>query len=238
MKLLSSSLLLAAASGTVVSALGPAAPGQPPRPPGKPAKIEAWKWTNPFAAGTAEDSGPSKFVAACEATATFQATEYMLDDLSDAPPRGLIPWREGLKKVFSNREYPGAWDGIDPHGYDRTLLMMEWTAVPAKVRAWIAGQEAEEEAYTGEQDELPEEKKGKGLFAVYRKPDLAKGEKIEDTVFAEEEEEEKQAAAEGEGEKKKEKAKDENLVVIFAPGALYEVLPLWVAEGSDCVGES
>lgn len=30
---------------------------------------------------------------------------------------------------------------------------------------------------------------------------------------------------------------DEDLVVLFAAGALYEVLPLWVAEGSDCKRE-
>ena len=31
---------------------------------------------------------------------------------------------------------------------------------------------------------------------------------------------------------------EENLVVFFAAGALYEILPLWVAEGSDCEGKS
>lgn len=31
---------------------------------------------------------------------------------------------------------------------------------------------------------------------------------------------------------------EEGLVVLFAAGALYEILPLWVAEGSDCEGES
>ena len=31
---------------------------------------------------------------------------------------------------------------------------------------------------------------------------------------------------------------DEGKIVIFAPGALYEVLPLWVADGSECEGES
>lgn len=30
---------------------------------------------------------------------------------------------------------------------------------------------------------------------------------------------------------------EEGLVVFFAAGALYEILPLWVADGSDCEGE-
>jgi hypothetical protein len=33
------------------------------------------------------------------------------------------------------------------------------------------------------------------------------------------------------------RARDPNRVVIFAPGAVYEVLPLFVAEGSGCEGE-
>lgn len=57
--------------------------------------------------------------------------------------------------------------------------------------------------------------RGKGLFGIFRRP--AEGEEVEETVKGEGDE----------GEK----------VVIFAPGALYEVLPLWVAEGSECEGE-
>lgn len=58
---------------------------------------------------------------------------------------------------------------------------------------------------------------GKGLFAVFRK--AGEGEEVERTVWEEE------GAQNGER------------VVIFAPGALYEILPLWVAEGSECEGE-
>ena len=58
---------------------------------------------------------------------------------------------------------------------------------------------------------------GKGLFAVFKRP--AEGEEtVGGTVGVEE-------------------GADEDKVVIFAPGALYEVLPLWVAEGSECEGE-
>ena len=57
---------------------------------------------------------------------------------------------------------------------------------------------------------------GKGLYAVFKKP-VGK-EEVAGTVGV------------GEGE-------DADKVIIFAPGALYEVLPLWVAEGSECEGE-
>lgn len=61
-----------------------------------------------------------------------------------------------------------------------------------------------------------EEGEGKGLFAVFKRP--VGEEVIETTVGIEE-------------------GEDEDKVVMFAPGALYEVLPLWVAQGSECEGE-
>lgn len=63
--------------------------------------------------------------------------------------------------------------------------------------------------WIGEQEES--EGEGKGLFAVFDKKA---------------------------GEGKEGVEGDEGKIVIFAPGALYEVLPLWVADGSECEGES
>ncbi|KAK3349783.1 hypothetical protein B0T25DRAFT_249297 [Lasiosphaeria hispida] len=193
----------AACLATAASAMGPAVPGKPPRPAGKPEKMKDWKWADPFTS-----SRIRRFDAACEAEQTFHAREFLLDDLSEAPPLGLSPFLDALKKVFSAREYPGSWDGIDPHGYDRNLLQMEYSEVPIKVREWIEEQERSE----GE---------GRGLFAVYEKP--VEGQTVSKTVKVSES---PVAAALRPLDKKK--------VVIFAPGALYEVLPLWVAEGSDC----
>ena len=62
-----------------------------------------------------------------------------------------------------------------------------------------------------------EDGEGKGLYAIFRKP--GDGEEVKETV------------KDGEGE-------DEDKVVIFAQGTLYEILPLWVAEGSDCERKS
>ncbi|KAF6832403.1 phenylacetaldoxime dehydratase [Colletotrichum plurivorum] len=62
---------------------------------------------------------------------------------------------------------------------------------------------------------IVEQKKGEGdsrwLFGVYEKP--------------------------GPGGKVGGTAAEEDLVVLFAAGAVYEVLPLWVAGGSECEGE-
>ncbi|KAK3381823.1 hypothetical protein B0H63DRAFT_214299 [Podospora didyma] len=199
--------LIAAAAwvSSAAAITGPAIPGGgATRPEGKPAKMENWKWSDPFSG-----SRIRKLEAACEAERTFKASEYLLDDLSESPPLGLKPFFDALKKVFANREYPGSWDGIDPHGYDRNLLKMEYVDVPIKVREWIEEQERSDGP-------------GKGLFAVYEKP-VSDDDVVRNTVripatpiFA------------------ALRPLDKKKVVIFAPGALYETLPLWVAEGSDC----
>ncbi|KAL1852752.1 hypothetical protein Daus18300_012083 [Diaporthe australafricana] len=184
-----------------VLAGGVPGPDDSPPPKLEPTKLENFNWTNPF-------SSPklANFDAACESQRKFEASEYQLHDLQLPEPKGLQPFGEALKEFFGGREYPGGWDGIDAHRYERNLLKMEYADVPVKVREWI-----EEE----ERSEGP----GKGLFAVYQKP--ADGETVKKVA-------------------KLPKAADhlrpldKKRTVIFAPGAVYETLPLWVAEGSDC----
>lgn len=192
--------------------LTPALAGGPPAPvPPKvtPTKLDNFTWADPFT--------PSSKLAehlfgdpACENTRTFTASEYQLHDLHDAEPRGLAPYGDALKAVFTGRPYPGGWDGIDAHGYERTLLKMEYKDVPLKVREWIA----EQETKTGPAP-------GKGLFAVYDKP--KKAQRVMGTANLEEDQDE-------------DRTWDAQRIVIFAPGAIYENLPLWVAEGSGCEG--
>lgn len=157
------------------------------------------------------DEAMASWSPACTATKAFDAREYTLHDLTAPFPKGLGDWEEGLREFFGGREYPGGWGGWDKHLHDRSIVTMEWVDVPARVKAWI-----------GEQEES--EGEGKGLFAVFEKK---KGE-------------EGAEGAEGEAaaESAVEKTGDEDKIVIFAPGALYEVLPLWVADGSDCEGKS
>ncbi|EGZ68756.1 hypothetical protein NEUTE2DRAFT_159389 [Neurospora tetrasperma FGSC 2509] len=208
---------------TVASAVGPAVPENAERLPGKPDLMPNWPWHNPFAdanntritiSSESEASAPTRFVPTCSAQRTFRATEYLLDDLQELPPLGLIPWVEALRKTFTNRPYPGSWDGVDPHGYDRNMLMMEYVDVPIKVRRWI-----EEEEW----------REGKGLFAVLAKADVEKGENVVATATSL-----REKKPETEEEEREWREGDVNRVVIFAPGAVYENAPLWVAEGSEC----
>ncbi|KAK1673792.1 hypothetical protein BDP55DRAFT_669236 [Colletotrichum godetiae] len=145
------------------------------------------------------------YTPTCSSSKTFSATQYTLHDLFDKPPTGLFPWGDGLKTFFSGREYPGGWAGLDRHMYDRNVLMMEYADVPVRVREWIE----EEERADGT---------GKGLFAVFEKP-AGEGDKVTERVEIADE---------------VDRELDGGRVAIFAPGALYPVLPLFVADGSDC----
>jgi hypothetical protein len=193
---------LALASASV----GPAAPGVQKRPEAEPTKMEDFKWSDPFSS-----SKIRKFTPSCSAEATFKAREYLLDDLSEDAPLGLSAWADALRKIFKGRAYPGSWDGWDPHGYDRNLLMMEYSEVPIPVREWIEEQERTDGS-------------GKGLFAVYEKPRDAQH-KIQNV-----------AKFPNKGMAPALRPLDKKKVVMFTPGALYDILPLWVAEKSGCKG--
>lgn len=114
--------------------------------------------------------------------------------------------------------------------------MMEYEEVPLAVRRWIEGEEwADSEEGQGKDGKDGKGKgKGKGLFAVLAKADVEKGEKIKVTATSARE---KKGGMMTEEEEKEWRAKDKDRVVIFAPGAVYENAPLWVAEGSGCEGE-
>ena len=180
----------------------------PPRLMGKASKMnpEDFPWTDPF-----KSAEIGNFAPACEAKRSFRASEFLLDDLSLPPPKGLQPYSSVLKNALKGRPYPGSWDGIDAQGYDPHLIQMDYVDVPPRVRGWIERQELEE---TSED----------GLFSVFERK--LKDEKADGT--AKPPESRKPGDADPE---------DENKVVLFAPGAIYHALPLWVAEGSDCEGE-
>lgn len=164
-------------------------------------------WRDPFTAKTTDS-----YDHTCEASKTFAATQYTLHDLFEKPPVGLFPWGDGLKLFFSGREYPGGWAGLDRHMYDRNLLMMDYSDLPLRVREWI------------EEQERSEDSNGKGLFAVFDKP-TTEEEKIKDRVTV------------SKSPTDVDRDLDQKRVAIFAPGALYHILPLFVADGSDCQGK-
>ncbi|KAG5665913.1 hypothetical protein KAF25_010038 [Fusarium avenaceum] len=165
-------------------------------------RVQGFDWKNPFTPGAIAD-----FQSTCETKVQFEAYEYTLHDLMQPPPKGLKPWAKGLKAVFSNREYPGGWLGMDPHADGRSLLLMNYDQFPLLVREWIEEQERTDG-------------KGKALFAVLDSP-KSSGDEIEEVVQFPE-------------ANKIDRASDKDKVVIFAPGALYGILPLWAAEASEC----
>ena len=137
----------------------------------------------------------------------------MVQDLESPPPLGLAPWSDAIPFFFGGRPFPGSWEGIDHKAGARELVGMRLADVPGRVRGWIrerqVGDPESEERY---------------LFAVYE--GVGKGEEDEVRVKGVTKLGEKAGSEE-----------EEDLVVFFAAGALYEILPLWVAEGSDCEGK-
>lgn len=224
-------LALLATAATVFFSTGACLEKNPPRLAGKPTKMspEEFPWTDPFAPSSEQQQQQQQFTPACEARRTFRASEFLLDDLALPPPRGLEPYSGVLKKALRDKPYPGGWDGVDPHGYDRSLVQMEYADVPVSVRAWIEQQQEEEEAPA---DDGSGSGSGSGtLFSVFER--RAKGEKAMRTARPPAN---ARALRRG-GEVPDDDPADKDKVVLFAPGAIYRALPLWVAEGSDCAGE-
>ncbi|KAI0594878.1 hypothetical protein F4775DRAFT_415882 [Biscogniauxia sp. FL1348] len=173
-------------------------------------------WTNPF-------NRTAGFASVCTAAANFSANEYLLDDLPDAPPKGLGPYAAGLKRAFDGRRYPGSWEGYEPVGIDRKMLEMRYADVPARVREWwveqggVSGKEKTDDA-------------DRPVLALFRRSRQIQPEGVwvKETVTVE-----PRQASDLPGQGQEEQVDDE-MVVIFAPGVLYPILPLWVAEGSEC----
>ncbi|QKD54654.2 uncharacterized protein FOBCDRAFT_240122 [Fusarium oxysporum Fo47] len=145
---------------------------------------------------------------ALDAMASFRPTceaKAQLDGTSSQG--GLKPWSKGLKAVFADKEYPGGWLGLDPHLNGRSLLLMNYDQMPLLVRRWIEQQERTDG-------------KGKALFAVLEKPKNDEDEIEKVVQFPEAD--------------KIDRDNDKDKVAIFAPGALYGILPLWTAGASKC----
>lgn len=172
--------------------------------------VPSFQWSRPF---PEDGTDPGGFQVLCRHAASFAARMYRLRDLAEAPPAGLAPWRGGIEAFLRARDYVGSWDGVDHKGEDRELVVMEWAEVPERVRAWIEEQRADES----------EANERRWLFGVFEKP--------EEKVAGE--------RGEGGGEGQQEAGKASEVasggkIVVFPAGALYEILPLWVAKGSGC----
>lgn len=121
------------------------------------------------------------------------------------------PWAPAIETFLGWHPYVGSWEGADPDADEREFLIMEWTEVPRPVREWIENQHANKGNLNSRW----------WLFGIFEKP--SEGEKVATWP----------SVAVGE----RAPAKDEDRVVLFAPAAMYEILPLWVGEGSECEGK-
>ncbi len=165
---------------------------------------------------------PHGYHSLCEAEASFKAQQYKKSELYVRPPMGLRPWAETLEAFIRDREYPGHWKGDDQEGHGgaaRDYLVMEYTDVPKAVREWI------------------DHHHGKGLgehnkwfFAVLEKP------KGDETITGTVKPQPTPAEGDGVGAQDLRTVPDKDKILFFAAGAIYEMLPLWVAEGSKCKG--
>ncbi|EPE04494.1 hypothetical protein F503_03556 [Ophiostoma piceae UAMH 11346] len=179
-------------------------------PKAETTKTDNFTWTDPFGIHLPEELG-----VLCSAELTFTASEYLLHDLFEHAPKGLWAYADTLKDTLSGKPYPGGWDGLDPHMYDRPLLSMSYADVPLPVREWI------EEQQRGDDSDAEDE--GKYLFAVFERQTDSEH-KVTKTV----------TPAQTPEKTRRFRVLDEMRIVIFAPGALYRILPLWVAKGSGC----
>lgn len=182
--------------------------------------VPSFQWSRPF---PSDGTDPGGVTVNCRHSATFNAKMYKLKDLPALPPTGLAPWKRGIEAFLRERDYVGSWDGVDHKGQDREIVVMEWVDVPWEVRMWIEEQQRDQS----------ETNDNKGLFGVFEKP-KEEGKRISETVKPEEPEAPQQS---GRGEKKAE-VSDDDKIVVFPAGAIYEILPLWVAKGSRCERKS
>ncbi|KAK4662412.1 hypothetical protein QC763_611320 [Podospora pseudopauciseta] len=178
--------------------------------------VPSFKWSRPF---PDDGTDPGGFEVHCKAKKTFRAKMYKLSDLPEDPPTGLSPWRHAIEDFMDHtKEFMGSWDGVDHKGENREIVVMEYKDVPLEVREWIEQQQRDEET------EKPNKKKW--WFGVFEKPQ-EHGQRIIGTVKPT-----PTPVPQGGHAPDVKDIKLEDKILVFPGGAIYEILPLWVAGGS------
>lgn len=212
--------------------------------------VPSFKWSRPF---PDDGSDPGGFHVNCKASKTFHAKMYKLSDLPADPPSGLAPWHHAIDEFLAKTpEFMGSWDGVDHKDQDREIVVMEYKDVPASVKHFIEEQQAD----------LTESNKRKWWFGVFEKPktdgEKIHG-TVRPTVMPYYSSEPTPIPVAGEDKQKDDHQEaaytqsnhgqidpehlqehqkpgkpipDENKILVFPGGAIYEILPLWVANGS------
>lgn len=119
------------------------------------------------------------------------------------------PWHTAIETYTGWHSYPGSWEGADHGPQQREYLVMDWLDVPAAVRKWVDGAEHHRDRNEGTQGKW-------WMFGQFERPVSLR----------------RYGNSDGNGTG----IRDEDKVLLFAPAVMYEILPLWVAEGSECEG--
>lgn len=118
------------------------------------------------------------------------------------------PWRTAIDTYTGWHSYPGSWEGADHGSQQRQYLIMDWLDVPVPVRRWVDAEE---------HHDRKEGTQGKWwMFGQFERPITLR--------------------RYGDLDRNGTSVQDADKVLLFAPAAMYEILPLWVAEGSECDG--
>jgi len=166
------------------------------------------------------DAVPHGFLSLCENTKSFKAKQFKKSDIHKNPPQGLRPWADAIDRFIESHEYPGHWKGDDEQGSQRDYIVMEYADVPKAVKDWLA---THHDRGFGDHR--------KWFFAVFQKP--KGGENITETLKPG-----PVPTSAPAGTQDDSSIPDKEKILFFAAGAIYEMLPLWVAQGSKCEGES
>jgi hypothetical protein len=171
-----------------------------------------YRLANPF---PQDGSPPYGFEAPCRSEKTFNAKQYVLAQLDKS-------WKPAVNEILGDHQphpHPGGWEDGERDGGD-SVVIMEYADVPTAVRDWILEQYRARKA---------DGTRRWWLFGIAEKPREGQDAKFIDPA-------ESLVVGEAEGGMRQE-LPDKDKVLMFAPRALYEILPLWVAKKSSCEGK-
>ena len=182
---------------------------------------ESFKWQRPF---PDDHETPMGFESHCNVLHQFHAKQFKFHEFHGPE---LRKWGDMLTDFYTRMPYPGHWDGVNEGGDNRDLMMMDWKDVPKHVQKWIEEQllsgKAEDNRWSyliaPKNPDKGEEKVTKSI-ALAAEPTMSPGENME-------------------GQKRElvPKLKDKEKVLFFIAGAIYDILPLWVAKHAKCESE-
>jgi hypothetical protein len=183
-----------------------------------PHVAETFNWWYPY---HTDGEIPNGFNVTCEAIRVYRAKQYHVKELKDST------WAPALNELLGRHEYLGSWSGMDRGGDERDFIIMEYKDVPKAVKEWVREQH---------QKEMRDETRKDWLFGIFEKPEPASDGKPAKPPKWVDEKDATKADTTGDGFVKL--PDDKNKVLMFAPAAIHDILPLWGADGTSCRGRN